>query len=169
VVLYGAPRRPYRGARMSVAMDKPHSTGQAGQTPAAVAVGIGFFAAYHLALAVFMAVAPHAFYTAVGPFGAYNDHYIRDVATYNAAIALALGVALVRPSWRVPVLTLVTLQFALHSLNHLLDVDRAHPAWTGWFDFISLTASTLLLAWILRAAAASRPSGAAPPPEGDPR
>lgn len=137
---------------MSVSLDQPEIAARAGGAVGALAVGIGVFAVYHLALAAFMALAPDAFYTAVGPFGAYNDHYIRDLASYNAAIAAALAVALVRVSWRVPVLALVTLQFALHTLNHLLDVHRADPAWIGWFDFISLTAATLLLAWLLRAA-----------------
>jgi hypothetical protein len=116
------------------------------------AVGIGAFAVYHLALAIFMAAAPHAFYTALGPFGAFNGHYIGDVATYSAAIGVGLLVAVRRVGWRVPVLAITTIQFGLHSVNHLIDVGRAHPAWTGYFDFFSLAAATLLLAWLWRAA-----------------
>jgi len=55
------------------------------------------------------------------------------------------------------VLALVTIQFALHTVNHLFDADATHPVWTGWFDFATLAASTLLLAWLLRAATAERP------------
>jgi hypothetical protein len=117
-----------------------------------VTVGIGAFAAYHLALALLMAAAPHTFYAQIGPFGVRNDHYIRDVATYNAALGAALLVALRRRSWRVPVLALTTLQFALHSINHLLDINATHPAWNGYFDFFSLATATLLLAWLLRLA-----------------
>jgi hypothetical protein len=115
-------------------------------------VGLAAFGAYHLALALFMAAAPRAFFTDVGPFGVLNSHYIRDTATFNAAIGAALLVAVRRPSWRVPVLALTTLQFALHSVNHLVDIARAHPAWNGYFDFFSLAAATLVLAWLLRAA-----------------
>src|SRR5439155_275897 len=43
-----------------------------------VIAGIALLAAYDLALAVFMAAWPHAFYVHVGPFGLRNDHYIRD-------------------------------------------------------------------------------------------
>jgi hypothetical protein len=121
--------------------------------PSVVTVGIGAFAFYHLALAALMAFAPHAFYTDVGPFGIRNDHYIRDVATYNAALGAAFLIALRRPSWRVPVLALTTIQFALHSLNHLVDIGQAHPAWNGYFDFFSLAALTALLAWLWRRAA----------------
>ncbi len=117
-----------------------------------VTVGLAAFAAVELALAVMMAAAPHTFYVAIGPFGAYNPHYIRDVASFEAALGVALLIAVRRPAWRVPVLALATIQFALHSLNHLLDVRNAHPAWAGYFDLITLTAATLLLARLWRAA-----------------
>lgn len=123
----------------------------------ALRVGLVLFAVYHLGLAAFMAIAPHAFYKLIGPFGALNRHYIRDTATFSAALGVGFVVALRRPSWRVPVLGVTTVQFALHSLNHLLDAHKANPQWTGWFDFGSLLASTLLLAWMLRAS--MRPAG----------
>jgi hypothetical protein len=118
----------------------------------ALRLGLILFALYHLGLAAFMAIAPHAFYKDIGPFEALNRHYIRDTATFTAALGVGFVVALRRPSWRVPVLGVTTVQFALHSLNHLLDAHKAHPEWTGWFDFGSLLASTLLLAWMLRTA-----------------
>ena len=117
-------------------------------------MGIGAFAVYHLALALLMAAAPHEFYTQIGPFGPQNDHYIRDTATFNAALGFGFLIALRRPGWRIPVLAITTVQFALHSINHLVDIDRAHPAWTGYFDFGSLAIATLLLAWLLHAARA---------------
>jgi hypothetical protein len=119
----------------------------------AITVGIAVFAAVQLGLALLMAVDPHAFYTAVGPFGPYNGHYIRDLSTFYAATGVSLLVALRRASWRVPMLALMTIQYGLHSVNHLLDIGKAHPAWNGYFDFFSLTAATLLLAWLWRRAA----------------
>jgi hypothetical protein len=130
----------------------PDATALTHQGPSVLTVGLGAFAVYHLALALFMAAAPHAFYVDVGPFGVANDHYIRDVATYNAALAFAFAVAVRRLSWRVPVLALTTVQFALHSVNHLVDIDKAHPAWAGYFDFFSLAILTVLLAWLWRLA-----------------
>jgi hypothetical protein len=120
------------------------------------------FAALHLGLALFMAVSPHGFYTDVGPFEAFNQHYIRDVATFYAALGLGMAVALRRPAWRVPMLAITALQYALHSVNHLIDIGKAHPAWIGYFDFSTIAAATLLLAWLLRAAIAAQ-AGAAPP------
>ena len=51
-----------------------------------------------------------------------------------------------------PVLALTTIQYALHSVNHLIDIDKAHPAWNGYFDFFTLVGATVLLAWLWRAA-----------------
>jgi hypothetical protein len=119
----------------------------------ALTAGIALFAVYQLGLAALMAFAPHYFFTNIGPFGVRNDHYIRDLATYNAAIGAALLVATRRRSWRVPLLAVVTLQFALHSLNHLIDINAAHPNWNGYFDFFSLAIATVVLAWLWRLAA----------------
>jgi len=110
------------------------------------------FAALELGLALFTVISAHSFYTAIGPFGPFNAHYLRDVASFEGAIGIALVLAIQRPSWRVPVLALATFQFALHSLNHLFDIGKAHPAWTGYFDFFSLFAATILLAWLWRMA-----------------
>ena len=115
----------------------------------ALKASIAFLAFYDIALAVFMTAAPHLFYSKVGPFGARNDHYIRDTATFSAAIGVGLVIALRRPSWRVPMLAISTVQFALHSVNHLVDIDNAHPRWNGYFDFFSLALATILLAWML--------------------
>jgi hypothetical protein len=125
-----------------------------GPDPSVVAVGLAAFAVIQLGLALFMAVSPHGFYTDVGPFGTFNGHYIRDVASFYAAIGVGLLLAIRHVSWRVPVLAVTTIQYALHSVNHLLDIDKAHPAWDGYFDFGSLAAATVLLAWLWRTAAA---------------
>jgi hypothetical protein len=118
-----------------------------------VAVGLAAFAAVQLGLALFMAVSPHGFYSDVGPFGAFNGHYVRDVATFYGAIGIGLLLAIRHVAWRVPVLAITTIQYALHSLNHLIDIGKAHPAWNGYFDFGSIAAATVLLAWLWRKAA----------------
>lgn len=139
---------------MSAAFQQPAGTAALHDpAPSVVTVGLVAFAVIQLGLALFMALSPHGFYTDVGPFGAFNGHYIRDVASFYGAIGVGLLVAVGRASWRVPVLALTSIQYALHSVNHLIDIDRAHPAWTGYFDFFTLAAATVLLAWLWRAAA----------------
>lgn len=115
-------------------------------------LGIVYFAFYFLAIGLWMAIAPRLFYEAIGPFGALNVHYIRDTATFNLALGFGFAAAIWRPAWRVPALAVGSVQFALHSVNHLIDIGAAHPAWVGYFDFFSLAASALLLAWLWRAA-----------------
>jgi hypothetical protein len=115
-----------------------------------VRAGLIAFAVYHFAVAALMVFAPHTFFTDVGPFGVQNDHYLRDTATFNAAFGVALAVAVRRVAWRVPVLCCVTVQFALHALNHLADIDAAHPRWLGPADFASLALAGGVLAWLAR-------------------
>jgi hypothetical protein len=101
---------------------------------------------------LWMLVAPGSFYTAIADFGPRNTHDLRDMASYFVASAVVLGVAAGRPSWRAPALALVGLQFAVHALNHLLDVGDADPSWIGPFDLIALLAGTLLIWALYRAA-----------------
>jgi hypothetical protein len=117
-----------------------------------VRAGLLLLAAVDLGLAVFMAAAPHAFFTSVGPFGSANSHYIRDTATFEAALGFGQAVAVRRIPWRVPVLAMTLLQYGLHAVNHLVDIGRSHPHWTGYFDFFSLLATALLIVWMLRVA-----------------
>lgn len=142
-----------RTAQRSPELASPDGGEPPGGEPSIVVVGLAAFALVNLGLAIFMAVSPHGFYVAVGPFAAFNGHYIRDVSTFYAAIAIGMLVSIGRPSWRVPVLAVATLQYALHSLNHLLDIAKAHPAWLGYFDFFSLLLAALALAWLWRTAA----------------
>jgi hypothetical protein len=151
----------------ATAARRPTNAQLHGQSPTVV-VGLVAFAAVQAALAIFMAAAPHAFYTAIGPFGARNDHYVRDVATYNAALAVGLVIAIRHTSWRVPMFAILTVQFALHSVNHLIDISSADPGWIGYFDFFVLAAATLQLAgltWLAMERARTSPTN----PKGGPR
>jgi len=47
------------------------------------------------------------------------------------------------------VLFIVTIQYALHTLNHLFDINGTDPKWQGYFDFISLLSLTVLLALVV--------------------
>jgi hypothetical protein len=121
-------------------------------TPAALSAGLVSFSVVTLALAAFMAIAPHTFYTSIGPFGRGNDHYVRDVSTFYAALGVGLTLAVRRPAWQVPLLAVSTIQFGLHSVNHLFSIGEAHPIWVGWLDFLSLLAATVQLALLWRLA-----------------
>ena len=109
------------------------------------------FAAVQIALGAGLWLAPGFFHEEIGPYGARNDHYMGDLATWYLALGAAAFVAVRRASWRVPVLALALIHYALHSLNHLIDVGEAEPEWLGPANLVSLVLATLLLAWMLRA------------------
>ena len=111
-----------------------------------VALGLVVFGVYNLALGLFMIVAPGPFYELIGPFGPRNDHYTRDNATFALALGIAALVAVRMERWRVPVLVILAAQFALHALNHLVDIGAARPRSAGPIDFALITLGAIVAA-----------------------
>ena len=103
----------------------------------------------HFGVGVWMFFFPHSFYLTIGAFDSYNRHYERDTATFYFAFALGSYFAITRPRWRVPVLAMTTAQYAIHAINHGIDVSDANNSWAGLFDLISLAALTVQLAGLL--------------------
>src|SRR3954467_8774811 len=112
-------------------------------------LALGILPAYHLALGLFMAVPPGAFYDALGPFPPENHHYIADVATFYLAFGAALAVAVRRPAWRIPVLALVLTEYVLHVLNHAKDVGAAVSDAKGVSALVSLALLSALIGGLL--------------------
>jgi hypothetical protein len=108
------------------------------------------FAVGQLALGLLLWLAPGFFHDQIGPYGARNDHYMADLATFYLALGAVALVAVRRVSWRVPVLAFALIQYALHSLNHLIDIGESDPSWLGPANFASLLLTALLLGWMLR-------------------
>jgi hypothetical protein len=125
-------------------------------------------AAFHLLLGALMFFAPGAFYDSLGKFPPENHHYIKDVATFYIALGAVLYVSVRRRTWRVPLLVFAMLEYGIHAVNHLVDVNEATSALTGWFDFFSLALITLLLAALATVAWRVNPEpdpASAPEPE----
>ena len=108
------------------------------------------FAVTQIVLGLLLWLTPGFFFDEVGPFGERNDHYMGDLATFYLALGAVGLMAVRRESWRVPVLTLAVIAYALHALNHLIDVGDADPSWLGPADLAAVFLSTLLLGWMLR-------------------
>jgi hypothetical protein len=108
------------------------------------------FAALQVITGALLWLTPGFFHEEIGPFGVRNDHYMGDLAAWYLALGAVAFLAIGRASWRVPVLTLSFIQYALHSLNHLIDVSEADPEWLGPADLASLVLTTILLGWMLR-------------------
>jgi hypothetical protein len=111
---------------------------------------LAVFAAVQVLTGALLWLTPGFFHDEIGPYGTRNDHYMGDLATWSLALGVAAFVAVRRPSWRVPVLAVAFLQYALHSLNHLIDVSEADPDWLGPANLVSLLLATVLLGWMLR-------------------
>ena len=108
------------------------------------------FAAGQLALGLLLWLAPGFFYDEIGPYPPQNDHYMADLATFYLALGAAALAAVSRAGWRVPVLALALVHYALHSLNHLVDIGDAETSWLGPANFVALALTAGLLAWLLR-------------------
>ncbi len=111
--------------------------------------------AVQLAIGLLMALAPGTFFEQVGPYGARNDHYIRDMASWELALAAVAFLAARRPAWRIPVLGFALVHYALHAVNHVLDLGEAEPRWLGPANLASIVLGAALLAVLLRRAAAA--------------
>jgi UPF0716 family protein affecting phage T7 exclusion len=108
------------------------------------------FAAIQVLTGALLWLTPGFFHDEIGPYGVRNDHYLGDLATWYLALGAALLVSVRRAGWRVPVLAVAFLQYALHSVNHLIDVGEADPSWLGPANLVSIVLATLLLGAMLR-------------------
>jgi predicted anti-sigma-YlaC factor YlaD len=120
-----------------------------------VPAGLATYGALQLAQAAWMITAPGSFFDAIGPFGARNDHYTRDMATWSAALGAAMLLTALRPRWAPAgaagaLLLLAALQAGFHTVNHIVDAGAADPAWVGVFDAVALAALTAGLALLWR-------------------
>jgi hypothetical protein len=107
------------------------------------------FAVSQIVLGLLLWLAPGFFHEEIGPYGARNDHYMGDLATWYLALGGVLLASLRQVSWRVPVLVLAFAQNTLHAVNHLIDVGEADPSWLGPFNLVSLVLVSILLAWMI--------------------
>jgi hypothetical protein len=76
----------------------------------------------------------------------FNTHDLRDFATFYIALGLGLLVAAARLGWRLPVLALAAVEYALHTINHAVDVGRSDPPWLGPAELVALLLTTSLFA-----------------------
>ena len=107
------------------------------------------FAIVEIATGAWMLISPGSFFDQVGPFGTSNPHYTRDAGTFTLALGVGFALAYRWPAWRPGIVGYAFLQFLFHSVNHLADIDRAHPRRVGPIDFVSLALGTALLGWML--------------------
>jgi len=115
----------------------------------AVRLGLLVLGVTQVAIALWIVIDPGSFFAHVGGFGVRNDHYMRDVATFEMALGVVALIAVQRASWRLPVLFFAALQFTLHTINHIADSGKAVASTSGAGDAIELGIGALLLVGLL--------------------
>jgi hypothetical protein len=129
---------------------------------------LAILGATQLLIGAWLAIDPESFVDEIAAFGPADHHFLRDLATFQAGIGIALLAAVGRPSWRVPVLFAAFAQSGLHTINHLFDIGGTDPGWQGPVNFASLLLLTGAFAYLMQEAAAGRresPARPAPAPE----
>jgi len=104
----------------------------------AVRVALVVLALSQLALAVWQIADPGDFHRTLADFGPQNDHYLHDIAAWEATLAVCALAAVWLPSWRLPVLAFAALQFVFHTISHIADAGDARGDTNGTFDAVSL-------------------------------
>ncbi len=99
------------------------------------ALGIG-----HVGLALVMAASPRLFHRYLARYGAPNEHFIRDIATFDGTLGCALWYAAGRREWRRPVLGVALMQNGLHLLHHVRQRRTASSPAAGAADIGALLA-----------------------------
>src|SRR5258705_4541009 len=118
-----------------------------------VEVTLVVFGVYSVLLGLFMFVAPGTFFDTLGSFGARNDHYIFDNATFEFPLGLMMLAAARWPSWRGPSLAFSTLHLGVDGVCHILDPHHAAGGFIGWLATVGLVGATAILAITVRASA----------------
>jgi hypothetical protein len=107
-------------------------------------------AGYHVAMGALALFAPDTFFEEIGAYGVENSHYVGDVGAFFLAFGAAVGIAVVRPAWRAPLLWLGALWYGFHALNHVFDTDEARSDGRGWADTLLIAFGAVAAAWLAR-------------------
>jgi hypothetical protein len=107
-------------------------------------------AAYHVVTGLLALIAPDTFFDQIGHYGLENSHYVGDVGAFLLAFGVAAAIAVVRPSWRAPILWLGALWYGFHAINHAFDTGEAKSEGRGWGDTLAIAFGAVAAGWLAR-------------------
>ena len=110
-----------------------------------VAIALLVAGATQVLTGVWLLLDPGGFYDAVATYPPRNDHFLRDLGSWNVALGAAAIYGARRPAWRTPMLGLLALQYALHTVSHVIDVDDTDPESLGVVNLVAIAAGAVLL------------------------
>ena len=94
-------------------------------------------------------LAPGAFYDLLGPYPPENAHFVKDLGSWQVGLGLAALTAARLPAWRRPMLAILAVQYALHTVSHAIDLDVADPRAAGTFGLVTQLAGAVVLTALL--------------------
>jgi hypothetical protein len=124
-------------------------------------------AIYHVATGLLALVVPDTFFDDIGHYGLENSHYVGDVGAFMLAFGVAVGIAVVRPAWRAPILWLGALWYGFHAINHAFDTGEAKSEGRGWGDAVAIALGAAISAWLARVSERLNAAGADGPAVSD--
>ncbi|HEX8206929.1 MAG TPA: hypothetical protein VF587_12790 [Solirubrobacteraceae bacterium] len=92
---------------------------------------------------------PGTFYDVVAGYPPYNEHFLMDVGSWQIALGALAVYGARRQDWRIGLLGLLALQYALHAIPHFIHFDDAEKSGQAWFATVALTATAVLLVALL--------------------
>jgi predicted anti-sigma-YlaC factor YlaD len=98
-----------------------------------------------LLLGAWAFVSPGSFYDAIAAYPPENDHFLKDVGSWQVALGAAAVIAARTPSWQRGMLAVLAVQYGLHAISHAIDLDQAESDATGVATLIALIAAAVLL------------------------
>jgi hypothetical protein len=107
-------------------------------------------AVYHVVTGLLALIAPDTFFQQIGHYGIENSHYVGDVGAFTLAFGVAVGIAVVRPAWRAPILWLGAFWYGFHGINHAFDTGEAKSEARGWSDTLAIAFGGVASAWLAR-------------------
>jgi len=116
----------------------------------ALKVVLAVIAAYHVVTGLLALVAPDTFFEQIGHYGLENSHYVGDVGAFMLAFGVAMGISVVRPAWRAPILWLGALWYGFHAINHSFDTAEAKSEARDWSDTLLIGLGAVASAWLAR-------------------
>lgn len=111
---------------------------------------LAVIAIYHVITGGLALVAPDTFFGQIGHYGLENSHYVGDVGAFMLAFGVAVGIAVVRPAWRAPILWLGAFWYGFHAINHAFDTGEAKSEERGWGDTLAIAFGAVASAWLAR-------------------
>ena len=115
-----------------------------------------------LAVGVLAFFAPGAFYDLVAAYPPENHHFLKDIGSWNVALGAIAIYGAGRPDWQVPLLGFLALQYGLHTISHIVDLNDAEEDWQGWFALVTQGFGTIVLAALFLRERAARSAAEAP-------